>query len=255
MRDERSRHLRQLRRLRSSLRRWSVTAAGLTTASAVVIPYQGLGPWDAIWAGLAGGTLVFAGWRWSEHRALSAQPVPDPVDPGPADDQWLSLIAQVPGGHAVAARVRRTRTRAALRGSAAADAWQRLDRAARSLREFTTRLPALDRDAAAEANRVEQRLRELTNRIVGLEEALRLAPEEACAPLAELRGEHTTQLESGVTAYEQFVVAAASHLSEAGRVAGADEDAIAGLNDATDRLRGVSEGLAELRRMDSRLSS
>lgn len=249
MRDERSRHLRQLRRLRSSVRRWTVTAAALAGAAVVVVPYQGLGAFDAVWAGLAGGSLALAGWRWADHRALAARPVPDQLDPALASDQWLSLIAQVPGGHAIAERARRARTKGALRGSAAVPAWERLDRASRSLRELTVRLAALDREAAAEAAAAERRLRELTSRIAGLEEALRLAPGEAHPPLAGLRDEHLTQLEAGVVAYEQFVVAAAHHLSESERI-GARDDALAGLTDATDRLRGVTEGLAELRRLD-----
>jgi hypothetical protein len=249
MRDERSRHLRQLRRLRSSVRRWTITAGALVGATAILVPYQGLGAVDAIWAGLAGGSLALSWWRWADHRTLAAQPVPDPVDPALAGDQWLALLAQLPGGHAIAERARRVRTRGALRGSAAASSWERLDRASRSLRELTVRLAALDGDAAAEAAAAERRLRELTSRIAGLEEALRLAPAEAHPPLAELRDEHFSQLDAGVSAYEQFVVAAANYLSESGRLGGGD-DALAGLTDATERLRGVTEGLAELRRLD-----
>jgi hypothetical protein len=249
LRDERSRHLRRLRRLRDSARRWTVLAGGLVGATAVLVPYQGLGPWDAVWAGLAGASGVMAWWRWSDHRGLALQPVPDPPDPALAGDQWLSLVAQVPGGHALAEHVRRSRTRGALRGSAAAVAWERLDRSARSLRQFGDRLTGAERDTLAEAVGVERRLRDLTNRIAGLEEALRLAPAEARPPLEELRADHITHLEQGVVAYERYVAAAASFLSEAGRQ-GAPADTLAGLTDATDQLRGVSDGLAELRRLD-----
>lgn len=254
MRDERAHHLRRLRRLRASARRWTVLAGGLLGVSAVVVPYQGLGPWDAVWAGLAGGAVALAGWRWIDHRALAAAPLPDPPDPALAGERWLSVISQLPGGHGIAEQVRRARTRGALRGSPAAQAWERMDRSARSLRELVGRLDGAEREAAAEADRVERGLRELTSRITGLEEALRLAPSEAHAALRELHADHVARLEQGVVAYEQFVVATARFLSESGR-AGAGDDALAGLNEATDRLHGVTEGFAELRRLDEQFTS
>lgn len=250
MRDERSRHLRQLRRLRASARRWTVAAGGLVGVTAVAVPYQGLGAWDAVWAGLAGAAVAMAGWRWADHKALAGQPVPDPPDPALAGERWLSTISQLPGGHNVAEHIRRARTRGALRGSPAAQAWERLDRSARSLREIAGRLSGPEREAVGEANSVERQLRELTSQIAGLEEALRLAPAEAHPPLRELRTDHIAQLEQGVTAYEQYVVAAAGYLAESERAEGRADDALTGLTDATERLRGVTEGFAELRRLD-----
>jgi hypothetical protein len=253
VRDDRSRHLRQLRRLRASARRWTVAAGGLVGVTAVVVPYQGPGPWDAVWAGLAGAALALAGWRWADHRALAAQPVPDPPDPALAGERWLATIAQLPGGHSVAEHIRRTKVRGALRGSTAVASWERLDRSARSLRELAGRLSGPERESVAEATRVEQQLRELTNRIAGVEEALRLAPAEAHQPLRELRADHLLQLEQGVEAYEQYVIAAAGYVSESGRAGGGD-DALTGLTDATERLRGVTEGFAELRKLDDQTS-
>jgi hypothetical protein len=253
VRDDRSRHLRQLRRLRASARRWTVAAGGLVGVTAVVVPYQGPGPWDAVWAGLAGAALALAGWRWADHRALAAQPVPDPPDPALAGERWLATIAQLPGGHSVAEHIRRTKVRGALRGSPAVSSWERLDRSARSLRELAGRLSGPERESVKEANHVEQQLRELTNRIAGVEEALRLAPAEAHQPLRELRADHLLQLEQGVEAYEQYVIAAAGYASESGRAGGRD-DALTGLTDATERLRGVTEGFAELRKLDEQTS-
>lgn len=253
MRDERSQHLRRLRRLRASARRWTVIAGGFAGVTAVLVPYQGLGAWDAVWAGLAGSSAALAWWRWSDHRALAAVPLPDPPDPALAGERWLTAISQLPGGHNIAEHVRRARTRGALRGSPAAVAWERLDRSARSLRELTGRLSGAEREAADEAGRVEHGLRELTSRITGLEEALRLAPTEAHPALQELRADHLAHLEQGVAAYEEFVVSTARFLSESGR-AGTADDALSGLTDATDRLRGVTEGFAELRQLDERLS-
>jgi hypothetical protein len=254
VRDERAYHIRQLRRLRASARRWSVTAAGLVGVTAVVVPYQGLEAWNAIWAGLAGAAVAMAGWRWADHRALAVQPVPDPPDPALAGDRWLATIAQLPGGHGVAEHIRRARTRGALRGSPAAAAWERLERSSRSLQEIAGRLAGPEREAVGEANSVERQLRQLTSQIAGLEEALRHAPAEARRPLQELRDDHLTQLQDGVAAYEQYVVAAAGYLAESERANGRADDALTGLAAATEQLRGVTEGFAELRRLEEQPS-
>jgi hypothetical protein len=244
--DDRGRYFRQLRRLRRSARRWSVIAAGFAGGSVVLVPYQGLGAWDAIWAGLAGGSAALAWWRWSDAREQAAQPVPDPRDPALAGDRWLSVLSQLPGGYNVAEHVRRQRTRGALRGSPAAGAWERLDRCAQTMRQLAGRLRESDLEAVTEASRVERGLRELTTRVADLEQALRVAPAPAQPPLRDLRADHVTQLELGVTAYEQFVVAAAGYLSESAR-AGVAVSTLSGLTEATERLRGVTAGLAELR--------
>lgn len=245
MSDDRTRYFRRLRRLRNSARRWTVTAAGFTGVTAVMVPYQGLGPADAVWAGLAGASAALAWWRWSDARALAAQPVPPAPDPALAGDRLLSAVSQLPGGLALADGIRRHRTRAALRGSAAAEAWERLDRSARTMRELSARLRGVDDEAQQEATRVERQLRELTERAASLEQALRLAPAEAHPPLRALRDDHIGHLEQGVAEYEQFVVAAAGYLSESARL-GAGPD-MSGLTEATDRLRGVTAGLNELR--------
>lgn len=245
--DERARYFRRLRRLRNSARRWTVAAGGFGGVTAVLVPYQGLGPMDAVWAGLTGASAVLALWRWRDTRELAAQPVPDPPDPALAGDRWLAALSQVPGGHSLAEGIRRQRTRGALRGSGAAGSWERLDRAARTMHELKDRLRGADPEAWQEAATVEGQLRELTNRVASLEQALRLAPTEAHPPLQELRAEHIAHLEQGVAAYEQFVVAAAGFVSESARTGGSASPALAGVTDATERLRGVTDGLSELR--------
>ncbi|HLU34078.1 MAG TPA: hypothetical protein VKZ74_08765 [Natronosporangium sp.] len=246
--DERARHRRRLRRLRGAVRRWTVTAGGLAATSAVLLPYQGLGPWDAVWAGLTGASAVFAWWRWSDLRELAAQPEPPPLDPAQAGERWLAILSQLPGGYSVAEGIRRQRVRGGLRGSEAAEVWERLDRCARTMRELTSRLGGSDPEAVREAGRVERELRELTDRIISLERAMRVAPAEAQAPLRELRDDHLSHLRTGVAAYEEFVVAAASFVAESAR-AGEPAPMVTGLTDATDRLRGVTAGLSELRRL------
>lgn len=246
MRDERTRYFRRLRRLRHSARWWTVLASGLAGTAAVLVPYQGLAAADAVWAGLAGGSAAFAWWRWSDARALAAQPVPDPPDPALTGDRWLSLLSYLPGGSPLAEALGRQRLRGALRGSGAADAAERLERSARTMQEFTGRLAGIDRDAAQEAAAVQRQLRALTSQVASLEQALRSAPEDAQPPLRELRDDYVSHLEQGVVAYEQFVVAAAGYLSESGRATGAGPD-VTSLEHAAERLRGVTTGLAELR--------
>jgi len=245
--DERTRYYRRLRRLRGAARRWTVLAGGMTGVSAVLVPYQGLGAGDAVWAGLAGASVVLAWWRHADARVAAAEPVPDPPDPARAGDRWLAALSQLPGGYPLAENIRRQRIRGALRGSAAVPAWERLDRAARTMRELTARLRVSERDAVGEAAGVERELRELTDRVAGLEQALRVAPTEAQPPLRELRADHLSRLEHGVSAYEQFVVAAAGYLSESARIGDPPGPAVTGLTDATERLRGVTAGLTELR--------
>lgn len=246
MLDERARYFRRLRRLRASARRWTVLTGGFVGATAVLAPYQGLGPFDAVWAGLAGAAAGLTWWRWSDARQLAAKPVPDPPDPALADERWLNRLAQVPGGYGIAEVIRRHRTRGALRGSDAVHVWERLDRATRSLRGLAPRLREAPEGTLPEAAKVERGLRELTARIAALEQSLRLAPSDAQPHLRALRDAQVSQLEAGVAAYEQFVVAAAGWLAESERLGGGDSG-IAGLSDATDRLRGVTSGLAELR--------
>lgn len=246
--DARTRYHRQLRRLRSAARRWTVIAGGAAGMGAVLIPYQGIGAADAIWAGITGAAGVLAWWRWSDLRALAAQPEPDPPDPALAGERWLAALAQFPGGQQLADNLRRQRVRSGLRGTEAAQAWERFDRSARTMRELTGRLGGLDAEAAREAAGVERELRQLTDRIAGLEQALRLAPAEAQPSLGELRSDHVAHLKAGVSAYEEFVVAAAGYLSESART-GEPVPAVTGLAGATDRLRGVTSGLSELRRL------
>ena len=244
--DERTRYFRRLRRLRASARRWTVLTGGFVGATAILAPYQGLGPADAIWAGLAGAAAGLTWWRWSDARQLAAQPVPDPPDPALADERWLNRLAHMPGGYGLAEMIRRHRTRGALRGSEAVHVWERFDRAVRSLQALRPRLHSAPEGTLTQATRVERGLHELTHRIAALEQSLRLAPLEAQAHLRTLRDAHVSQLERAVVSYEQFVAAAAGWLAESERLGGAATD-ISGLSDATDRLRGVTAGLAELR--------
>jgi hypothetical protein len=242
--DERARYYKRLRRLRASARRWTVLAGTLAGASAVFVPYAGLGAGDAAWAAAAGGSAALAVWRWLDLRALAAQPAPAPAPP-PA---FGSFLARLPAGRAALDELQRQRTRFRLRGSAVAVGWQRLDRASMTLSGLAGRLSGPAEGAVLEATAAERSLRELAERTAGVERALALAPPDAREPLARAHGELVAQLDDGVLAYERLVAAAAGYVAEDGRpMPGAENLAIVRLREATDLLRGIAAGLSELR--------
>jgi len=248
--DPRARHFRRLRRLRRSARRWSVLAGGLGGAAAVLTPYAGLGPPDAIWTSLAGACTALALWRWSDLRQLRALPVPEPLDPAVAGEQararLVAAVQKLPAGRTALAEVRRQRARLGLRGSAAARPWARLDRAALTLDGLAGRLGGPAESAVLEAAIAERGLRELAQRVATVERALRMAPDDSRPALHEAHQGLLEQLDSGVCAYERLVVAAAGYVAEDGRVI-AEHPATGRLAEAADMLRHVAAGLAELR--------
>ncbi|KXK61357.1 hypothetical protein AWW66_14145 [Micromonospora rosaria] len=250
MSDERARYFRKLSRLRRSARRWSVTAGGLGGAAAVLTPYAGIGLADAAWAGAAGGALALAVWRWIDLRALAAQPAPPEIDPAEAAARsrarLVAAVERLPVGPGVVAEVRRVRSRMALRGTAAAPLWARLDQAALALAGMSARLTGLAAPAVLQAAEADRSLRELAGRVASVERALRLAPREPRSPLADAHAALIEQLDSGVAAYEQLVVAAAGYLAEDSRPSG-EHVAASRLVEATDLLHGVASALAELR--------
>lgn len=250
MADERARYFRRLRKLRRSARRWSVLAGSLSGAAAILTPYSGLGLPDAAWAATAGGSIVLALWRWSDLRAVAAQPAPPPSDPALVAEQTrarlVAAIERLPAGRAVLDEIRRQRARVTLRGSAAAVPWARLDRAALTLAGLAARLTGLGEPALLEAAAAERFLRDLAHRVTGVEKALRFAPDETRPALTEAHRSLIKQLDGGVTAYERLVAAAAGYVAEDGRAAGGHVS-VNRLTEASDLLHGVAAGLAELR--------
>jgi hypothetical protein len=242
MADARATHLKRLRRLRRSARGWSVRAGLLVGATAVLVPYRGLGLPDALWAAAAGGSLAITAWRWLDFRALGAEPVPPAVDPALAGvlarDRLTKVVRQFPVGRTVLDEFDRQRSAIKLRGLTVADAWRRLDRASMMLSGLAGRLGPTAESAVLEAAVAEQRLRDLAERTAVVERTMRLGP--AGEGLQPAHAALTAQLESGVTAYEQFVTAAAGCVAQ-------EDTAVSSLVDATAFLRGVAEGLADLR--------
>jgi hypothetical protein len=247
--DERTRYFRRLRRLRRAARRWSVVGGGLTAATAVLTPYAGIGLGDAFWAAGAGASIALAWWKWSDHRALAALPPPPAPAPQLPGQRLTAVIEQFPAGRQVMREVRRQRDRHGMRGSAVAQAWDRLDRAAETLRGLSGRLGGPGEAAVLEAATAEQWLRDLGQRVAAVERAVPLAPPDQKDALGIAHESLAAQFTDGVTAYEGLVAAAAGWVAEDGQptVAGV-HPAFTRLIEATDRMRGMADGLSEMRR-------
>ena len=249
--DERSRHGRRLRRLRRATRRWSVLAGALGGAAAVLTPYSGLGLIDAFWAAAAGGSVILAGWRWMDYRALAAQPVPPALDPAVAADRARSrveaFVAGFPGGREALGELRRQAGWIRLRGSAVASGWSRLDRAAAVLNSLALRPGGPGETAVLEAAVAERGLRELAKRAAGVERGLAYGGSHES--LGQALNALVAQFEQGVTAYEDLVGAAAAYVAEDGRTT-REHPSMSRLTEATDLLRGIALGFAELRQHD-----
>lgn len=247
------RHQRRLRRLRRSARRWSVLGGTLAGAAAVLTPYAGLGLADAFWAAAAGGSVVLAGWRWMDLRALAAQPPPGPVAPELAAQRARrrieSFVAALPGGPDALAELRRQHARTRVRGSAVAAGWRRLDRASVALQGLAPALGGSGQAAVLEAAVAERGLRELGERVAAVERGMRFGHGTADA-LGQTHTALVAQFEQGVTAYEELVGAAATYVAEDGRST-LEQPAIDHLVEATQLLRGVAAGFAELRQPTS----
>ena len=249
--DERTRYFRRLRRLRNSARRWSVVGGGLAAAAAVLTPYSGIGLPDAFWAAGAGASLAVTWWRYRDFREQAAIP-PPPADPALAGRRLLAMVERFPAGRQVVEEVRRQRNRYALRGSAVAHAWDRLDRASATLTGLSGRLTGPGEAAVLEAAAAEQWLRDLGQRVASVGRAIPFSPAEQ-KPALEIAHESLAgQFTEGVTAYEGLVAAAAGWVAEDGQpVVEGTHPAFARLIEATDRMRGMADGLSELRRYPS----
>jgi hypothetical protein len=227
-----------------------VLAGSLSGAAAILTPYGGLGLPEAAWAAAAGGSIALALWRWSDLRALAAHPAPPMIAPGLAAEQararLISAVERLPAGRTVLDEVRRQRARLALRGSAAAEPWERLDRAALTLAGLADRLTGPGEPAVLEAAAAERSLRDLAHRVAGVEKALRFAPDDARAVLEEAHRGLMQHLDGGVAAYERLVAAAAGYVAEDGQAAN-PHTSVTRLSEASDLLHGVAAGLAELR--------
>jgi hypothetical protein len=243
--DPRQKYFQRLRRLRRSARRWSVAASTLGAATAVLLPYSGVGLPDVFWAAGAGGSTALALWRWSDLRALAAEPAPEPLDPATrarvSQHRLESFVGKLPIGRTAVAELHRVQHLSRLRGSAVASSASRLDIACKTLNGLAPRLQA---DVLREARAAEAGLRDLAERTASVERGLKMRTSaETSTALTTAHADLCQHFDSGVAAYEGLVAAAASFVAEDARAG--DPFAIDRLTEATDRLRGIAAGLAE----------
>jgi hypothetical protein len=248
MADPRTKYFLRLKRLRRSARRWSVTAGGLVLATAVLIPYGGgIGLPDVFWAAAAGATSALTFWRWSDAKALAAQPAPPALDAAQramaTQRRIEDVVGRLPIGRTAINEMHRVAHLSRVRGSAAGPSAARLDRATKAFAGLAPRLTGSAREVVAEATLAEHALRDLAERIASVERAMKTP--SVGPQLAEAQADLTARFAVGVESYEALVVAAASYVVEGGRLG--EPVAINRLIEAGDLLRGIAEGMSDLR--------
>lgn len=249
MAETRAARLRRLTRLRNAARRWVVLAAGLAGATAVLTPYAGIGLPDAAWAAGAGVSVALAVFRWRDYRILAALPLPPDqpkLAPGEATRNAMrAALSANPTARAAVDEISRRAARHRFRGSAAAPARDRLDVAAGTLSQLRGASGEQVVEAVQEAAVAERSLRDLTERVLTLERALKFAAPDGRRGLTEARTLLLARLDDGVATYERLVAAVATCVAEDG-ISG-DPVARTRLTDAADKMAAFAAGLAELR--------
>ena len=160
-------------------------------------------------------------------------------------------MAGIPWGREVLSELRRQTDRSRLRGSVVAPGWRRLDRAAAVLNSLALRPGGPAETAALEAAVAERELRELAKRAAGVERGMPYGGSQDS--LGRALSALVAQFEQGVTAYEDLVGAAAAYVAEDWRMT-PEHQSLRHLAEATDLLRGIAMGFAELRQ-DSRMTA
>ncbi len=247
MADPRTKYFLRLRRLRRSARRWSVVAGGLLMATAVLLPYAGIGLADVFWAGAAGASTAFAFWRWSDARELAGQPAPPELDPAQraaATQQRIeSMVSRLPIGRTAVSEMHRVAHLSRVRGSAVSPAASRLDKAVKAFNGLAPRLTGPVREVVREASIAEHALRDLAERIASVERVMKTGTTNPS--LTEAHADLMSRFATGVESYEALVSAAAQFVAEDGRLG--EPIAINRLIEAGDLVRGVAEGMSDLR--------
>ena len=153
----------------------------------------------------------------------------------------------MPVGRTAIAEVRRQRARAGVRGSVAARPGTGSTAPPPPCAASASGSTAPATTRCWRPHVAEQSLRDLANRVAGVERAIRVAPADARPGLDEAHRELARQLDEGVGAYERLVAAAAGYVAEDGRT-GSEHPSVSRLTEASELLRNISIGLAELRR-------
>ena len=243
-RDPRLKHLRLLRRRRTSARMWTVWAASVASAAAVAIPYAGVGWLDIVWAWSAGGSIAMTVLRWRDYRVMAAMPVPAPPPP-PQPGQSLGQRLAPLVGPMLGPMIDRPKRLTVRPGSLAAPLAQRLNTAARALPPLLDRLGPSAGDTWQEAHAAHLALRELSVKIDVVERSLAVSPPEAHESLVVARTGLVSQFSEGVDAYERLTASAAECVAALAR--GGDKLAATRLTEASDALSGLAGGLTEMK--------
>ena len=223
--------------------------------AAVLIPYAGLGPYDAIWAGLFGGSAMMAVFRWVDYRKM-AKSLPDESEMlAVHGTAALSVEAQT-AAHALASQIRRRREGVRFRKSAAAPAFTRLTGAVQTFDELVPRLPDPTTSVTTDVQAAEAALRDLAEQVRGIEKSIEVAPAGRRDALRASHRALVERLEAGVSAYEEMVAAAAEVVAEQSALSHATEPAghlpADRLTAATEQLRGFAEAAGEMRDLHRR---
>ncbi|QSB04300.1 phage shock envelope stress response protein PspM [Natronoglycomyces albus] len=244
---------RRLHRSLSAAKSWTVFTGIFTACGAFFIPYSGVTATDGVWVGLVGLSGTMALIRWGDYRRTS-KAMPHIRDSlalyGPAGIReeartWKSELAGT---------MRVARERKHYRGSLAWKPYQRLVAATETAEGLAKQL-----DPSESASKVLQSvsdtgpaLRELAERIRGLEKTMAVAPAEQKKRLKLSRQTLLNRLESGVSAYEEMVVAAGECLSEQRGLADAletvgEDPTLNRLSDAALQLRAEADAAGQMR--------
>lgn len=240
---------KKLRRRFRAARRWTVLSGLFGGATAILVPYAGLGGLDAIWAALTGASVGMAALRWFDYKALSRS-LPEEAARLTQHGHYTLAGELNNVAEAAAGVLHRKRTQTQFRGSAASGPYERLEAASRAYSEIISRLDGPAREAVDDVSDVEEQLRGLCHQVRGLERSLNVAPPQQRAGLAEGHRQLVGRLESGVQAYESMVAGAAQIMAENGTLPGAvhgEDMVVRRLTDAADRLKGFAAGLGEMR--------
>lgn len=238
---------KKMRRRFRSARRWSVTAGITGGVAAVLLPYQGLGAPDAVWAGLFGGSAIFATLRWIDYRQLAKRQ--------PAEQEKLAvhgtaaLAAEAQHVvHGLAGLLQNKRHAAKFRHSAASKAYRRLQQAAMALDELMPQLAANAREIVDDARSSQRSLHDLAGRIRSVEKSMSM-PSTAQA----LRGSHAAMVERfelGTAAFEDMVGAVATVVAEQSALdgmVGSQDLTMVQLSEATEKLHAQAHGIEQMR--------
>ncbi|WP_285663808.1 phage shock envelope stress response protein PspM [Actinorhabdospora filicis] len=243
---------KKLRRRLRAARRWTVLSGLFGGATAVLVPYAGLGGPDAIWAALTGASIGMAALRWFDYRHLSkAMPA---ETARLAQHGVYTLAGELNNiGEAAAGVLHRKRTETQFRRSAARGPYERLEAADRAYRGLVARLEGPAREAVDEVDDVAEQLRGLAHQVRGVERSIDVARGPQRHNLIEAHRQLVGRLESGVAAYESMVAGAAQIVAESAAmgpvVPGGEDLTVRRLTDAADRLKGFADGLGEMRDM------